>query len=713
MTHMLGIDVGGTFTDFIDIDDKGEVRVAKMATTPDRPTQGVLDGLDRLSEPFGSLENYLKSVDLIVHGTTITTNAVITGNFARTGYITTKGFRNLLNSRRGLKRSAFTAKEAPPEPIVPQYLVRTVEERLDKDGKVVTPLNEADVSEAADFFRKQKVEAVAVNLMFSFLTPDHERRVGEILADRIPDAYVSLSHRVLPHVRMYERGSTTVFNACVGPLLKNYIDDLQSRLNRSGFGGRLLTMQSNGGVMSPEVVKDFGANTLLSGPASGPVAALHFCRPHGLEDLVTIDMGGTSLDASLVRDGRPSITKESEVAEYALAVPTLDIRAIGSGGGSLASVDSAGRLKVGPESAGAVPGPVCYGMGGVQPTVTDANLVLGYLNPEYFLGGEHRLDEKLAAQAIDRDVARPLGVTREAAAEGIVQLVNVQMANGVRQVSIEQGFDPRDATLVVAGGAGPLHGCGIAEELGLELVLVPRVSSVLCAAGMLTTDLRHDLLRYVAVRLDDSGAAAKILNRARKELVSEGRGLLKDEHVPKTDQAFEFAADMQFEGQFNVLETPLPSLAKGTVDAPAIARIEDDFRRHHGSVYGYTLADAPVEIQSLRLSAIGRTKPPDFGLIAKGSSQPPSTKKPKRTVWFRGRKTRVPVYDGSTLKSGNRIAGPAIIEQPTTTILVKPGWNLQVDLIGSFALWPDHANLNPILQRLSRGRARSFSKLLT
>jgi N-methylhydantoinase A len=710
---MLGIDVGGTFTDFIDVDKTGTARVVKTATTPDQPARGVLEGLERLSETHGALEDYLKSVDLIVHGTTITTNAVITGNFAKTGYVTTEGFRHLLNSRRGIKRSAFTAKEAPPEPIVPQYLVRAVEERIDKDGNVITPLNEADVEQAARFFKRHKVEAVAVNLMFSFLSGTHETRVGEILTKHLPGVYISLSHRVLPHIRMYERGSTTVFNACVGPLLERYIGELRSRLKQSGFSGRLLTMQSNGGVMSPEVVKDFGANTLLSGPASGPVAALHFSRPHGLDDLVTIDMGGTSLDACLIRGGRPAITKHSEVAEYALAVPSLDIRAIGAGGGSLAAVDGAGRLTVGPNSAGAVPGPACYGMGGERPTVTDADLVLGYINPENFLGGERPLDTELAVQAIDRHVAEPLGISREEAAGGVVQLINAQMANGVRQVSIERGFDPRDAALVVAGGAGPLHGCGIAEELDLELVLVPKASSVLCAAGMLTTDLRHDLVHYAALRLDDDAGTARQLNGFRKALVPEGRKLLKDERVAASNQRFEFAADMMFEGQFNVLETPLPSLAKGSVTAADIKQIREDFRRHHEAVYGYTLEDAPIEIQSLRLTAIGRTRPPQFGLIAKGKAQSRSAQKARRTAWLQGKKTKLPVYEGSALRAGNRITGPAIVEHATTTVLVNPGWSLKVDPMGSYALWPSHIELNGILRRLSRGRVKSLSKLAT
>lgn len=702
MSHLLGIDVGGTFTDFIEVDGEGGVRIMKIPSTPDRPADGVLEGLHRLAAESETVEAYLSGLELIVHGTTITTNAVLTGNYAKTGYITTKGFKDILNSRRGLKRNAFTAKEAPPKPIVPQYLVCTVEERIDRDANTVQTLNEDDVVAAAKIFAEHGVEAIAVCLMFSFLDDSHELRIGEILGEILPNVYVSLSSRVLPYIRMYERGSTTVFNACVGPLLRAYIGDLQDRLGEAGFKGRLLTTQSNGGVMSPEVVKDFGANTLLSGPASGPVAALYFSTPHGLKDLVTIDMGGTSLDVSLVRDGRPSITKSSEVAEYALAIPSLDIRTIGAGGGSIAAVDEGGILTVGPDSAGAVPGPAAYGQGGERPTVTDANLVLGYLNPEYFLGGERSLHVDLAEQAIATHVAEPLGVGTLEAAAGIVQLVNSQMANGVRQVSIERGFDARDAALVVAGGAGPLHGCGIASELDLELVLIPKTASVLCATGMLTTDLRHDLVRFAALRLDTDNDSVERLNALREELIPLGRKLLEEEHIAPARHSFEFAADMLFEGQFNVLETTLPVLDKGAISRHDIARIQERFRAHHKHVYGYALEDTGIEIQSLRLSAIGKTDPPRFKPAPKGDAKSKAARKGRRKAWFGGERSEIPVFEGAGLKAGNEITGPAIIEEPTTTVLIDAGWKLWVDDMGSYLLCPAAGDLDSIVARLSK-----------
>jgi N-methylhydantoinase A len=702
MGCILGIDVGGTFTDFLEVDTAGSVEIVKTPTTSQRPAEGVLAGLNKLASCHDlPLERYLSQVTLIVHGTTITTNAIITRNFAKTGYLTTKGFRDILNSRRGIKRNAFTAKESPPAPIVPQNLVRTVEERVDRDGKIVTPLREDDVRAAADYFREHGVEAVAVNYMFSFLNTAHERRTRELLEAGLPGVFVTISSDVLPQVRLYERGSTTVFNACVGPLLRTYISDLQHQLESAGFRGRFLTMQSNGGVMSPEVVKEFAANTLLSGPASGPVAASYFARQHKLHDLITIDMGGTSLDTCLVRDGRASVTNRSEVAEYALALPSLDIHAIGAGGGSIASVDAGGILKVGPESAGAVPGPAAYGSGGSQPTVTDANLVLGYLNPEYFLGGERQLSLEFATNAIDAAVACPMQIPLVEAARGIIDVVNAQMANGVRQVSVARGFDPRDATLVAAGGAGPLHACGIADELGIKLILVPRTSSVLCSTGMLATDLRHDLVRFALLRFDEPERTVAALNDLRRELREHGNKILAEENVPSSRRRFQFTCDMQFEGQFNVLETVVPFLADAPIRPRQLLAVAQIFIRHHERVYGYTLPDSVIEIQSIRLSAIGVTDDPPFRRISQGTRSAKAAIKGSRRAWFGGRATNTLVYESSLLKAGNEISGQAIVEAPTTTIKVDSQWNLKVDAIGSYLMWKKGTQLDHVLARLS------------
>jgi N-methylhydantoinase A len=694
----LGIDVGGTFTDFIEIGEGDALRILKVPSVPANPAEGVLAGMMQLSEAHGELPLYLDELELIVHGTTIATNAILTRRYARTGYLTTTGFRDILNSRRGIKRNAFTAKEAPPEPIVPQYLVRTAAGRIDKAGVEIEPLSEQDVRAAAAHFRAEQVDAVAVCLMFSFLNPAHERAAKEILEAELPGVYVTLSSEVLPKARLYERGSTTVFNACIGPLLRRYVDALLTRLRDMGFRGQFLTMQSNGGVMSPEVVKDFAANTLLSGPASGPVAGVFFARGYVLRNLITIDMGGTSLDACLVRDGQAAITDRTEVAEYALALPTLDINAIGAGGGSIASV-AGGMLQVGPDSAGADPGPAAYGLGGERPTVTDANLVLGFLDPANFLGGRKHLNVGAAERAIARHIGEPLRLAPIEAASGIVRVIDGRMANGVRAVSVARGFDPREACLVAAGGAGPLHACGIAEELEMDLILVPSGSSVFCAAGMLASDLRQDVVHHAAIRL--GGEAVPAINRLARELAMRGRSILTRQHVPDENRRLEFSCDMLFEGQFNTIETRQPVLDGGDIGEDGIAILREAFEAAHERIYGYMLAGEPVEIRSMRLAAIGRTSYLRFPRLEPGGGDAGAALKSRRRAWFDGAFAEVSVYDGGRLRAGHVLAGPALIDHPTTTIKLAPGWQARVDEIGNLLIWRAGAELAAVLARLS------------
>lgn len=701
MPIRIGIDVGGTFTDFIEIGADNAITIVKEPTVSVSPAESVLAGLAQLAEKHGGLAAYMSRVEMIVHGTTITTNAILTRRYAKTGYLTTKGFRDILNSRRGIKRNAFTAKEAPPEPIVPQHLVRTVAGRLDKSGTEIEPLSEIDIRTAAAHFRAEGVEAVAVCYMFAFLNPAHEQRTRELLQAELPGVYVTLSSEVLPQVRLYERGSTTVFNACIGPLLRRYVDDLLARLGEAGFRGRFLTMQSNGGVMSPEVLRDFAANTLLSGPASGPVAGLFFTRNYGLDNLITLDMGGTSLDVCLIRDGQAVATTRAEVAEYAIALPTLDINAIGAGGGSIASIRG-GVMEVGPDSAGAEPGPASYGLGGQHPTVTDANLVLGYIDPGNFLGGRKRLDEEKAKRAIAEHIAEPLGIGVQTAASGIIRVIDAKMADGVRAVSVARGFDPREACLVAAGGAGPLHACGIADELEMDLILVPSASSVFCAVGMLASNLRHDLVRHAAIPLNGGASAAMEIERVRRELVAAGRELLGRQGIPESRQALEFSCDMMFEGQFNVLETRLPRLDRDrNIDENDLPELRQTFEAAHERIYGYRLDGEPVEIEAMRLTAIGMTPSLHFPKLKAASGGMQGIRRDVRLARFLGSAMETIVYDGERLGGGQSIAGPALIDYPTTTIKIATGWQARMDEIGNLLMWRAGWSLEATLARLA------------
>jgi N-methylhydantoinase A len=684
LNYLLGIDVGGTFTDFIEVDRDGNVRIVKTPSTPARPADGVLEGLRRLAEESATIEAYLSAVELIVHGTTITTNAVITGNYAKTGYVTTKGFRDILNSRRGLKRNAFTAKESPPKPIVPQHLVRTVDERLDRDGNVLVALDEDDVRAAAAHFREEGVKAVAVNYLFSFLDGTHEARTREILEDELPGAYITISSRVLPQVRMYERGSTTVFNACVGPLLRAYITDLQDELASAGFAGRLLTMQSNGGVMSPEVVKDFGANTLLSGPASGPVAALFFARPHRLVDLITLDMGGTSLDVCLVRDGRASITNASEVGEYSLALPSLDINAMGAGGGSIASVDDGGMLTVGPESAGAQPGPVAYGMGGTRPTVTDANLVLGRLAADRFLGGDMKLDLGAAERAIKERIADPLGMDVIAAADGILKIAATAMSYAVKAVSTERGLDAASFAMVAFGGAGPLHASDVAREIGMGRIIVPQAPGHFSAFGMLFSDLRYDYVRTHPMRLADADFAN--IEPIYAEMEDAGRAAILRTSVNAGERTVQRAADMRYVGQEHAVTVELPLALFETQDRDGI---KAEFDRVHEIRYGTSAPAEQAEIVSLRSAVTGAMQKPPLEPIAAGAEAPAETARTgSRRIYFSeaGEFVETPAFDRTHLKAGNRIDGPAVIDEHASTTLAAPGDRVSVDAYGNLLI---------------------------
>ena len=500
----VGIDVGGTFTDFLVTDRDGRIQTGKVLSTPSDPSIGLLEGLKELAEEREqSLADFVAGISTIVHGTTVTTNVVITGSGAKTALLTTEGVRDALEMRRGIREEQYNNRYTNVPPLVPRHLRRPVRGRLDYTGNEVESLEVCDVERAVDLVKQEGAEAVAICFMNSFANPEHERRAAEIVRTRMPEAYLSVSTEVLPSIRFYPRVSTTVLNAYVGPVLSRYLDSLTHRLRETGFRGVLLVMQSNGGVVSPEVARDRAAVTLLSGPAAGPNAGMHFAKAHGYRDCVTVDMGGTSFDAALVRDGQPLTISEGQVNRYSLALPMLDIVTIGAGGGSIGWLDEGGLLRVGPQSAGADPGPACYGKGGTKPTVTDADLILNRLEPSFFAGGRMALDAEAAHGAIEEWIARPLGLSVAQAAAGIARVVDSNMAAGVREITIRRGFDPREFPMVVAGGAGPNHACAIAAELDLPLFLVPRESSIFCAAGMLMTDLKHDVVKSHIARLSD------------------------------------------------------------------------------------------------------------------------------------------------------------------------------------------------------------------
>jgi N-methylhydantoinase A len=690
---LIGIDVGGTFTDCVLVQADGSTVVEKTFTTPEDPSKGVLDGLEKLASKTGlPINDFLAAVIRIVHGTTITTNAVLTGRGAKTGFVTTEGFRDVLLMRRGVREDQFNSKCAPPAPLVPRSLSYTVVERVGCEGRENVPLDRQGVREVVRTLKRNGVESVAVSFLFSFLNPGHELEVAEILKEDFPTAYVSLSTEVLPQLRAYERHSATALNAYVGPILTRYLERLTARLESAGFYGRLLIMQSNGGVMAPEMAARFACRTLLSGPAGGPVAGIFCGTRAGHQDLITMDMGGTSFDVSFIKKGQVSFTTEGSVGGHAMAFPVLDIHTVGAGGGSIAVVDEGGVLQVGPASAGADPGPICYGRGGTAPTVTDADLVLGYLGADDFLGGKFRLDLAAAENGIADKIAGPLAIDRLHAAEGIHRLVNTTMADAIRLVSIGAGHDPRQCVLIVAGGAGAVHAAAIAAELGICHLLIPRNASVFCAAGMLLSDLKHDYVRTL------SGELTKIspekIHALYREMAEEAIETLSQEGVRKEDIELSYGVDLKYVGQFH--EVTIPFAAPDE----SFTELKKAFDAQHRRLYSYNLPDQPAEALHWRLTAVGRIERPSSEKRATHSSQ--SVESKRRQVVFDGVKIEAQVFDGAGLAPSITVRGPAIVEEPTTTVVIPPKWELSVNNFDDYEMSFDDGAVNVAPKR--RGR---------
>ena len=684
----IAVDVGGTFTDFIFANAGGEVRIHKVLSTPDDPSIALVEGLREIGEqmtPGGDFSAFVGSVDTIVHGTTVTTNATLTHTGAVSGLLTTKGLRDALEMRRGVRERQYDNRYTNVKPLVPRYLRVGVGGRLDRNGVETSPIAIDDIQRAIVLFRQEGVEAVSICFMNSFANQAHERAAAEIVRRELPGAYLTVSSDLLPSIRFYERISTTALNSYVGPKLNRYLDRLVTRLKENGFTGILLIMQSNGGVVSPQVARDKAALTLLSGPAGGPGAGLFYARAVGADRCITTDMGGTSFEAS-VAFVAPTTVNDGEIARHKIALPMLDIHTIGAGGGSIGWLDEGGMLRMGPQSAGASPGPACYGKGGKLPTTTDANLVLGYLDPAYFAGGRMRLDPDAARRAIAANIAGPMKLSVEEAAAGMYRVACNNMAQGVREVTIKRGYDPREFPFIAAGGAGPIHSCLICNELEIPLQIVPRSSSVLCAFGMLLSDLQHDFVRTLVARLDAPDWLR--LEEILADMRSAGDSALDEEGVDKSQRRYVVRFDCRYIKQYHEVSFAVAHAALAAHDSDAIAAA---FHREHNRLYGYSLETekTPVEIINIRLQAIGATSAPYWAEERGESSNADRARKGARAVYIPEtmKFAEVPVYDGHRLRAGNAIVGPAMIETATTATFVSAGYDCLVDRYGSLVLY--------------------------
>lgn len=663
-----GVDVGGTFTDLVIFDPgSGAVRLAKVPTTLDNQAHGVMSAFDAAGAD-------LAQVALVVHGTTTTTNAVLERNLCRTGLITTEGFRDVLELGRRTRPQPYgmTGRFVP---VIPRDLRLEVPERMDAEGRVITPLDEAALRDAITALVAAGCESLVIHFLHSYSNPAHELRALEIARELWPTPYITAGHQLLSESREFERGVTAAVNAAVQPLLERYVSRLAAELKGRGYRAELLVMNGNGGMVSAAHVSREAVKTVMSGPASGVMAACYTGQRAGMVNLITYDMGGTSTDVALIRDARPPVSNEIEV-EYAMPihVPMVDVRTVGAGGGSIARVDAAGMLRVGPESAGAMPGPVCYGRGGTQVTISDANLILGRLPTERF--GQAA---EAARAAMEDQIARPLGLSVEAAAEAVLRIANTHMAGAIRMVSISMGADPRDFALFAFGGAGPLHAAELARELAIPRVLIPARPGITNALGCTVADLRHDFVRTVNRPLDTVDMAEVHTLWAGQE--AQGRALIAAEEVALTGVEAEFSADMQFVGQTHLLRVPLPD------GAPSRADLQARFEAAYHARFRVDLPEIRANLVNLNCSVIGRRPDLDLSRLIDpaGRRDLAGALTGRRQVWFGGWHD-VPVYRREWLPADAALDGPAIIEQMDTTTLLPPGDRMATDAMGNLIL---------------------------
>jgi N-methylhydantoinase A len=672
MTLRIGVDTGGTFTDICLYDTaRDELRVFKVASTPDDPGRAIIDGVAELLRTVGG--GGFSDVSYFAHGTTVGTNALLTGTGARTGVLTTRGFRDLLELARGRRPRLYDLQADKPVPLVPRDLRLEIGERVRHDGTVHTPLDETGARQAIRRLRDEGVEAIAVCLLYSYVFPEHERRVARLVEEEFPGAYVSVSSDVLPEFREYERLSTVVSNAYLGPKVSGYLMRLREELAARGLAVSPYVTQSNGGVVSFAEAERYPVRLVLSGPSTGVVGAARIADAAGHPDIITFDMGGTSTDVSLVRHGEPSSSAGLDLDGRAIRTAMLDVHTVGAGGGSIARVDGGGLLKVGPESAGALPGPACYGDGDL-PTVTDANVVLQVLNPEYFLGGRIKIDQEAAYRAVGT-LADRLGMSVEDTAQGIIRVVTANMARAIRVISVQRGHDPRDYTLVPFGGAGPLHASRLAAELGMRTILVPESPGALSALGLLLTDIKTDFSRTSVLTV--APGAEHDIAAAFADLEAQAQRWFEASDIDQQARTVRRQVDMRYRGQNYELPVDCPP---GPVTAESIAVLLRDFASAHERAYGYAIPGGVVQGVTFRVRAAGEVE-------ARPSSSPvvpdaPEDDQPQRRAVYLpelGGFHDCPVVDRAVLAPGTVVEGPAIIEQMDTTTLVLPGSTAQVD----------------------------------
>jgi N-methylhydantoinase A len=687
----LGVDTGGTFTDAVIMtEDSGEFTIDKVPSTPSDPSVSLHQIIRQSLDQVGGKP---EEVTYLVHGTTVATNSIIEGKTAKGGLLTTEGFRDILEIARQIKPEPFNIFFEKPRPLIPRHLCLEVEERMDFRGMLVKPLSAEGVSAAAEVFRREGVESIAVCFLHSYLNPAHERAAGEILSRALPGVPISLSSEVCPEFREYFRASTTVVNAVITPTVGGYLNRMEAKLRDLGFGAQLCIMQSNGGIYTSEIARRKPVHIVESGPAAGVIVAAHIGLLTGCQNVISLDIGGTTAKAGLIQNGVPKISNDFEVGAkatghllhakatgYPIKSGVIDLVEIGAGGGSIGWVDSGGALRVGPKSAGADPGPACYGWGGALPTLTDANLALGRLNSEFFLGGKMKLSVEAAREAIERELAKKLRLNVTETALGMIEIANSNMIEALRLISVQRGFDPREFALVAFGGAGPLHANAIAGELGVSELIVPLSPGVSSALGLLLADVKHDFVRTYIRPLNL--ADLDFLNRALADFEEEGRAVLTREGIPEDKQSFAREMDLRYAGQSFELKIPIPA---DRLKPEHLSSLEAAFHRYHERAYGHSTPGEPVEMVNLRVTAKGIIPKPKMKQLAEANGHGGSALKGVREVCFQASEgfRSTPIYERYKLLAGEQLAGPAIVEEFDSTVVIHPGYRASVDRFGS------------------------------
>ena len=684
--YRLGIDAGGTFTDFVLADKSGDIKIYKTLSTPNNPTKAIQDGLQLISEDLEiSPEDIISQSDLCINGTTVGLNALIQHKGSPVGLICTEGHEDSIEIRLGHKEDGYRYDPDYPPAVMlsPRYLRKGIRERILSNGKIKIPINEDDVREACKVFIDEGINTIAISFIWSVLNQSHEIIAEKIVSEMMPKAFITVGSKLYPQIREYTRTSTAVTNAYLSPTLKSYVSAINKYFINLGGENNVRYYQSNGGLATGDVMTDRSVYAINSGPASAPIAGLSIAKPFNYQNVITVDMGGTSFDITLTKEGSTNLNKNIDFLRYRIGVPMIQVETLGAGGGSIGWIDQMGLLQVGPQSAGANPGPACYDNGGEEPTVSDANLVLGYLNPEGLIGGKLPLNYKNAFNSIEKNIAKPLDIEVQKAAYGIFTIVNNNMVNGIRRVTVERGYDPRDFVLVAGGGATGAHITALAKEMGIDTVLVSKLSSGLCAYGQIISDVKYNFMATIPTRLNLLKAAEEI-NNAFKGIESKGIKYLNKDGFEEKNIKIYRSLEMRYVGQIHECTVNIDFFE---ITNETLENIKEAFHNRHKELYTYSETESPVELVNIESTIYGKIDRPIY-LELENKGQINDALKTSRNLIFSetGNLIKTPVYDGNKLSPGHQINGPAVVEEDTTTLVIEPEWFLELHKSGTYII---------------------------